>query len=137
MKLKVAGILLVLSGVLIIFSLARVSWSIYRAAFLPVPSNPMPESMAWALITVLGIPGIVSGALTLLGGVCALRGRSWGLAFTGSIFSLLVPPLGLPSGILLVLARNDWSRAKRGFVIGILSLSSFFVVCFWVLAQLL
>jgi hypothetical protein len=137
LKLKAAGILNILSGVLLVIGVAYFSRMMYNAAFSPTSSNRMPESMAWALILVMCIPGTIVGMLNLVGGIYALRGKLWGLAFAGSILSLVIPPLGLSSGILLVLARKGWSKATRGVIIGILSFLAFIVVCFYVLAQFL
>ncbi len=137
MKLKIAGILLILSSLLMMYATIYMSWTFYRLAFVTVSKNPVPHSMAYVLIGVLGVAGIVFAVLTLLGGIYALRGRGWALSFAGSIFSLIVPPLGLPSGIILVLERKDWSKTKRRFTICVLSVLGFFVICFWVLAQFL
>ncbi len=137
MKLKAIGFILIVSGLLMIITAVYMSWTFYRSSFLTISKNPMPHSMAFTFIGILGVSGIVSGILTLLGGVNALRGRGWALSFAGSIFSLIVPPLGLASGIMLVLERNDWSSTKRRLVISVLSVLAFFIACFWVLAQFL
>jgi len=137
MKMKIIGSLLIFSGLLMMCAAVYMSWIFYRLAFVTVSKNPVPQDMAFALIGVLGVPGIVFGILTLLGGVYALRRRGWVLSFAGSIFSLIVPPLGLASGIMLVLERKDWPKTKRRLTIGVLTVLGFFVTCFWVLAQFL
>jgi hypothetical protein len=137
MKLKIIGSLLIFSGLLMMFTAVYMSWTFYRSAFVTVSENPMPKSMAFTFIGILGVSGIVLGILTLLGGIYAMRRRNWALSFTASIFSLIVPPLGLASGILLVSERKDWSKTKRGLAIGALSILGFFVICFWILAQFL
>ncbi|OGN89015.1 MAG: hypothetical protein A2Z74_05910 [Chloroflexi bacterium RBG_13_46_9] len=137
MRLKAIGFLLIFSGLLMMFTAVYMSWTFYRSSFLTISENPIPHSMAFTFIGVLGISGMIFGIITLLGGVNALRGRGWAMSFAGSIFSLIVPPLGLASGIMLVLERKDWSRTKRRMAIVALSILAFFVACFWVLAQFL
>jgi len=137
MRLKAIGFLLIFSGLLMMFTAVYMSWTFYRSSFVTISENPMPHSMAYTFIGVLGISGIIFGIITLLGGVNALRGRGWALSFAGSIFSLIIPPLGLASSIMLVLERKDWSSTKRRLTIGVLSIGGFFMVCFWLLAQFL
>ena len=137
MRLKIAGYILVLSGVLITGAAVCMSWMFYRLTYITVSQNPMSHGIALIMIGFIGIPGFASGIVALLGGIWALRRRGWGLSFAGSILSLVIPPLGLASGIMLVLERKDWSGTARGLTIGIVSFLGFLSVCFWILAQLL
>ena len=137
MRHKAIGFILIVSGLLMIFTAVYMSWIFYRSSFVTISENPIPHVMAYTFIGVLGTSGIIFGILTLWGGVNALRGRGWVLSFAGAIFSLIVPPLGLASGIMLVLERRDWSKAKRRLTIIVLSILAFFIACFWILAQFL
>ncbi|MBI4296786.1 MAG: hypothetical protein HY667_06685 [Chloroflexi bacterium] len=77
---------------------------------------------------------VILGILALAGGVSATQGKSYGLALTGALLAIPLPPfLGIPASILLVWARGDWSEGKRRLTIGIIIGASVMVLTFWVL----
>ena len=136
-RLRIAGYLLLLSGLLLTGGAMFMSLMFYSTAQANFSRSAMPQGLALAVVGMLGIPGVAAGVVAFLGGIYALRKRAWALSFTGSILSLVIPPLGVASGVLLVLERKEWSRTARRLSIGIVSVLGFFAICLWVLAQLL
>ncbi|MBI2830122.1 MAG: hypothetical protein HYX81_03080 [Chloroflexi bacterium] len=77
------------------------------------------------------------GVLALAGGVSATQGKSYGLALTGALLAIPLPPfLGIPASILLVISRSDWTKGKRRLMIGIIIGASVMALTFWVLLAL-
>ena len=107
MKPMIAGILLVLAGIMAIAAWAIVFTSpeaFFLAAFLP------------GLVIVCGAIAFILSILALLGGVMALRRRMWGLALVGSILGLfsigffgLSSLLSLIALIVLVMSKDEFS----------------------------
>jgi len=56
----------------------------------------------------VGIGVVVLGIISLVGGVCAMKRRRWGLALAGSICALVAANIGfaIPSILLLSLAKD-------------------------------
>lgn len=54
------------------------------------------------------------GVISLIGGICAIKRRRWGLALAGAITAMpLVPvgtPLGIVSTVLLAKGRHEFQR---------------------------
>ncbi len=107
MKPMIAGILLVLAGIMAIAAWAIIFTSpaaFFLAAFLP------------GLVVICGAIAFILSILTLLGGVMALRRRMWGLALLGSILGLftigffgLSSLLSLIALIVLAMSRSEFS----------------------------
>ena len=55
---------------------------------------------------------IALGTIALIGGICALKRRCWGMALAGAICSLPMIPIGTPLGILVVVFV---SKGKKEF----------------------
>jgi len=51
---------------------------------------------------------VASGIIAVVGGVCALRRKKWGLALAGAICSLVAFPFGIPAIILVALSRGEF-----------------------------
>jgi hypothetical protein len=73
----------------------------------------MSDQMVQALITVGGVFIILVGAVAIIGGICALRRKVWGLALAGGICALFPPvafaALGILSIIFIALSRKEFS----------------------------
>src|SRR2546426_11078113 len=106
MKPMIAGILLVVAGVMAIIVWALIftnPLTFFLAAFLP------------GLVVICGAIAFALSILTLLGGVMALRRRMWGLALVGSILGLfIIGPFGVSSLlafvglIILAISRKEF-----------------------------
>jgi len=108
---------------------------LYLAYLGPALSGEIP--LFSGVMTAMGVFCFILGAFILAGGIFARLARGWVLAFTSSIFALHVPLLGLAPGVLLVWARQDWSKTIRGVVWGVLGFLGFLSVCFWAVASML
>ena len=78
------------------------------ATFLDMPRN------GFLALSIVGWPALVLGILAIVGGVFALQRRRWGLALTGGICALLIPPpfiLGILAIVFVALSRDEFSRA--------------------------
>jgi len=69
---------------------------------------------AWQLIPAMAAIGgglIALGAVALVGGICALRRRMWGLALAGAIcalFPLVVVPVGVLAIVFVSLGKKEF-----------------------------
>ena len=61
-------------------------------------------------LSIIGVPLIVLGILAVIGGICALNRRTWGLALAGSICALIGPwaILGLLSIVFVSLGKGEF-----------------------------
>jgi hypothetical protein len=60
-----------------------------------------------------GIALIVVGIIAVIGGIYALRLRSWGLALAGAILAVAgIPPVGVLAIIFIALARREFSHRE-------------------------
>ncbi|MFC1950256.1 hypothetical protein ACFLWD_01170 [Chloroflexota bacterium] len=64
------------------------------------------------LLGTIGVPLILLGIVSIIGGSFALRRRVWGMALTGAICALFLPPVG----ILGILAIIFMALSKKEFV---------------------
>jgi hypothetical protein len=70
---------------------------------------PMPPFFFPGMGIAMGITMIVLGALAIVGGVYALRVKTWGLALAGSIAAVLTGRLlGVVALVFTVLGRKDF-----------------------------
>ena len=110
----VAGIVDVVSGV---FALLGVLGLI--TAFTVVKGYPsmqqaftVGEISVIAVSVLLGItiPLAFVGILALVGGICALQRKNWGLALAGSIVAVLFSRLlGIPAIIFIALSKKEFT----------------------------
>ena len=71
--------------------------------------------IGWGIIVSAGF--IVLGIVALIGGICALRRRLWGLALAGAICAAVLHPyigrtalfLGVPAVILVSLGKREFT----------------------------
>jgi hypothetical protein len=104
----VAGILTLVSGVgklLAVFVLLVIG--LIFAAAPRVPDRVHPA----IIFAFIGLFGLVTGVLAVVGAVYNLRRKNWGLSLAGAIASLLpFNLLGLASIILLAMSKNEFEN---------------------------
>lgn len=91
----VAGALHLSSGVAVVLIAGGVAGGLHIAE-LPRLSFMVPLP----LIGGIGVPLLILGTVSIVGGICALQRRRWGLALAGGICAVL--PLQTLLGILAV-----------------------------------
>ncbi|GAG52888.1 unnamed protein product [marine sediment metagenome] len=102
-KSTVAGILCITAGTLtLIFCMVVVVFGSTIGAFFGF-------GVTWEWST-FAIPLIVSASIAIVGGVCALRRRFWGLALAGSICALIGPwgTLGILAIVFVSLGKVEF-----------------------------
>jgi len=73
-------------------------------------SGAVTSSVVIPIISVTAALLIVPSIVSLLGGICAIRKRVWGLALAGAIFTVFyLPPLGIPGIIFTVLSKKEFA----------------------------
>lgn len=92
----IAGVLQLVTGMATILVAGGVAGGM-RLAELPRLSMMLPVP----LIAGIGLPLLVLGTVSILGGISALQRRRWGLALAGGICALL--PLQTLLGILAII----------------------------------
>ena len=79
--LRAAGILCIIAGVVIV-----VLGGIVVASWDGTPTTTPGYDPAGRLVLIIVvIPSIIMGIIAIVGGICALRRKIWGLALAGSI----------------------------------------------------
>jgi hypothetical protein len=125
---KVAGILNIVGGAIgVIWLLFAVFVAVFlRSVFNTIPAADLsgisPEAfsgLVTAFYLVWGVFAGICGALAIVGGVYALKGKNWGLALAGSIASILTfMPLGVVATIFTVLAKPEFGGGVTGTAAG-------------------
>ncbi len=98
-KPTAAGILCIIAGVIgvivgiVIAAVGSIGWFFW---------------MPW--FSAIGVPIIVLGIIAIIGGICALKRKIWGLALTGSICAFLGPwgLLGILAIIFVSLGKGEF-----------------------------
>ena len=111
----VAGILAVVAAVMKLF----ISFGLI-IALLGVGNNPAIHSAFGGAAVFMDIPTLmiivavtcaVLGIMGMAGGVCALQGKRWTLALTGSIAAALpFSILGIAAFVVVVLTRDEFEQ---------------------------
>jgi ABC-type Co2+ transport system permease subunit len=63
-------------------------------------------------LVIIGVPLIVLGIVAIVGGVSALRRRSFGLSLAGAICALPASPLGILAVIFVSLSKGEFEAKK-------------------------
>jgi uncharacterized membrane protein len=111
---KVAGILAIVAGSLSIVVL--ISAAIGAVVFVSMRGADIPMRMPLfpAIVVGLGIPLLVLDILAIIGGVFALKKKSWGLSLAGSIAAVFGSwLLGIAAIVFIALSRNEF-KSKSG-----------------------
>lgn len=103
--LRAAGILCIITGVSIVV-IAGIVVAINVGALI----RPAPEGGYGVLLFIffgapLSILSIIVGTFTIVGGICALKRRIWGLALTGSIALVVFSGCGILLALTIFDAR--------------------------------
>lgn len=106
----VAGIIDLLAGigVIVMSSSGMFSWYLW--------AEPWQEPLVRSVLSVMGVVYIIFGIVSIAGGVFALLRKLWGLALTGAICALFLPPitiLGILAIIFISLARGEFIRRPQ------------------------
>ena len=100
---KAGGILTIVGGIIIVagsFIATGGPWALIPGALMPGPEAP-PAGVVGGLIAL--------GVVALIGGICALRGRMWGLALAGAICATFpAAPAGVLAIIFISLAKREF-----------------------------
>jgi hypothetical protein len=117
LKPTIAGVINIMSGVLTLIGFFLFFFISIAVIVSVVDFNGADVTPELASGLIFGLSGIflITGILSIYGGMCALHQDKWGWALAGSIGSFLIElPLGIVSIVLLVLSRDDFtSRVKE------------------------
>ena len=120
---RIGGILSIVSGAMGAFSGIMVAFlGIFFAAFMPVMSrfdrfsSPPPFDGFFTIFAVvyggMGFFLMLVGALSIVGGVFALKRRHWGWALAGSIAgSYVFFATGIAAVIFTAMAKNEFQQS--------------------------
>ena len=120
----VAGISEIISGVIITVFLTDLAWFFWY--WLPLQSHrevwngyirdftwvSFPTVPIWAKI-IIGILIAVAGLIAVIGGISAIRRKSFGLSLAGAICALPLAPFGILAVIFVALGKREFG-ALRG-----------------------
>jgi hypothetical protein len=111
-KPTTAGVLEIIAGVLhLVIGMATILVAGGVAGGLRLAELPRLSMMASVpLIAGIGLPLLVLGIVSILGGVSALQRRRWGLALAGGICSLvpLQTLLGILAIVFVAISREEF-----------------------------
>ncbi len=99
---KVAGTLIMISGVLAIVGAVPAGWVVRGVVGFGTSGTVMIP------IAAVALPLLAIGVLAVMGGRSALRRRNWGLAMAGGVCAVIFL-LGIPAVILLVLSKKEFT----------------------------
>ena len=69
----------------------------------------LPGMPGGGIFAAMVIPMIILGAVAIVGGIYALKRRTWGLGLAGSICSLFCFwPLGIPAIVFVILGKGEF-----------------------------
>ena len=113
-KPMVAGILDIVAGALsaVIWLLLFVGILLFAfttgVSSLNIPVE-IPPLLGTLGILVLTIPILILVILAIVGGVYALKRKTWGLALAGSIAAIFIScPLGIAAIVFTILSKNEF-----------------------------
>ena len=112
-KPTTAGILSIVAGALNLIAGIIVT-SLGAACIGPWTGHMEKMEMTGWWFGALGIPLIVIGIVSVIGGIYATKRRLWGLALAGSICAIFPPPiivLGILSIIFLALSKKEFVQS--------------------------
>jgi len=112
----IAGVLLIiaaLSGFLTWSNLLAADTSMYQNV-LP-PDSPITPQQVQSFLQTCSIIGVVFSALALIGGLMAIRRKSWGLAMIGSILGLFTIGVFFTASVFSLIALVFLLMTRREF----------------------
>ena len=107
-KPTATGVLCIAAGTLTII------WALYFilafSGLSSLPGAAMYGLVKLALILVFVIPGLILGALDIIGGIFALKRKLWGLALAGAIATIFpFFPMGILAIIFVAMGKNEFT----------------------------
>lgn len=107
----VAGAIQIIGGMAAIAALVvgGIMWDrIYP--YLPVPwmQGGWPGTFIGPLLGILAVPGLALGIVAIIGGVYALRRKSFGMSLAGAICALPTVILGILAIIFVAASRKEF-----------------------------
>jgi len=112
----VAGVPAATGGIILallaagVASLGAILWMIPGTG--KVPMLPGILSGVGIFLGAIAVPLIALGVVAIVGGVYALKRRSWGLALAGSICSVITfALLGIPALIFVILGKDEFEAS--------------------------
>jgi len=100
-KPTTAGILSIISGAL----------TVLTGLLLAVAGTALGGIFGMSgLFGAVGVIPVILGIVSIVGGIYALRRKSWGLALAGSICALSVWFLGIPAIVFVVIGKDEFNK---------------------------
>ena len=105
-------------GIVTAFVMSRIIWSwLLALSFMPLPSGNSSEIVETAVVglspswlTILIMSPLVLGIIAIVGGVLALRRKSFGLSLAGAICALPSAPLGILAVIFVAMGKREFGE---------------------------
>src|SRR4030043_2268415 len=108
-----AGILDIVAGSLRLIVILLVALVLAAFAFFSrgdiICFQQFPIAITASVLTTLAIFSLIVSILSIVGGIYALRRKSWGMALAGSIAAFFcAAPLGIAAIVLTALSKNEF-----------------------------
>lgn len=117
-KPKTAGIINIVCGVFLLISGIAVfsAWGTPTATsfagyvMYSMGQSGMPDtSYTNTVVTIIAIACIIPGVISILGGICSIRRRLWGMALAGSISTFIyLLFFGVPAIIFTAISKREF-----------------------------
>ncbi|MFC2018548.1 hypothetical protein ACFLU4_01155 [Chloroflexota bacterium] len=106
----VAGAFTLLGGIVMVILTTVASTAMFHyIMFSAGAAGPVTPGTILSIITIVAVCLIVSGIVSIVGGIYAIKRRLWGLALAASIFSILHnSALGIAAIVLVALGKNEF-----------------------------
>lgn len=106
----ISGVFVLVGGIVVATLDEPVVTAITRYYIYSVgPSVELTPLVVTIVIAGLAAALIISGLISISGGICALKRRLWGLALTGAIFTFsYLPPSGILAIIFTALSKREF-----------------------------
>jgi hypothetical protein len=108
----VAGVLEVVAAVCALIGSAGAAFACAIISSVPeLQQEPdFPFELVTGLLTAVAAGIFLFGALSLIGGIAAIRRRGWGWALAGSIAALFImPPAGIFALVLVIIGASEFA----------------------------
>jgi len=118
-KATVGGILSIVSGalgvlgglILLMIALAGTSFFNSRVFYDVTVADERVFHFVVAIYAVMGIIGLIVGALAIVGGVFSIQRKRWGWALAGAIASVFAFfPTGIAAVILVAMGQQEFAQ---------------------------
>ena len=109
---RVAGILNIISGaVALLWFLMLLVGIVVTSGNIGIPGTEAIPVFVSTILTIIAVPTLAIGVLALVGGIFALKKKSWGLVLAGAIASLLTFfVLGIIAIVFTAQAKDEFEE---------------------------